>query len=234
MIWAIIRFSLWLSDEESRPIEQKRLGQAHSRPRDVSDKSGTGPQASQSPESASWKLCDLCAGLSICGMNGLHWGPPSPMGLSGGCLTYSCSGAWLWTAAWRRGNFFLMTSSLAQSVWELCLTSWSLIKPDAKVSGDKKVEGLWCDTKRGRAWPVLSDQLVNSHIRPCIFRFTELNKELCLAKTMDGRGINWEFEINIFTFSSVQFSRSVMPDSLRPHEFQHVRPPCPSPTPRIH
>ena len=29
-------------------------------------------------------------------------------------------------------------------------------------------------------------------------------------------------------------SCSVMPDSLRPHETQHARPPCPSPTPRIH
>ena len=33
---------------------------------------------------------------------------------------------------------------------------------------------------------------------------------------------------------SVQFSRSVMSDSLWPHELQHDRPPCPSPTPRIH
>ena len=30
---------------------------------------------------------------------------------------------------------------------------------------------------------------------------------------------------------SVQFSRSVVSDSLRPHELQHARPPCPSPTP---
>ena len=35
-------------------------------------------------------------------------------------------------------------------------------------------------------------------------------------------------------WSSVQFSRSVMSDSLRPHESQHTRPPCPSPTPRVH
>ena len=35
-------------------------------------------------------------------------------------------------------------------------------------------------------------------------------------------------------FSSVQFSRSVMSDSLRPHKSQHARPPCPSPTPRVH
>ena len=35
-------------------------------------------------------------------------------------------------------------------------------------------------------------------------------------------------------FSSVQFSRSVVSDSLQPHESQHARPPCPSPTPRVH
>ena len=35
-------------------------------------------------------------------------------------------------------------------------------------------------------------------------------------------------------FSSVQFSHSVMSDSLGPHELQHARPPCPSPTPRVH
>ena len=35
-------------------------------------------------------------------------------------------------------------------------------------------------------------------------------------------------------FSSVQFSRSVMSDSLRPHELQHARLPCPSPSPRVH
>ena len=35
-------------------------------------------------------------------------------------------------------------------------------------------------------------------------------------------------------FSSVQFSRSVMSDSLLPHESQHTRPPCPSPTPGVH
>ena len=32
----------------------------------------------------------------------------------------------------------------------------------------------------------------------------------------------------------VQFSRSVVSNSLRPHESQHARPPCPSPTPRVH
>ena len=35
-------------------------------------------------------------------------------------------------------------------------------------------------------------------------------------------------------YTSVQFSRSVVSDSLRPHESQHARPPCPSPTPGVH
>ena len=34
--------------------------------------------------------------------------------------------------------------------------------------------------------------------------------------------------------SSVQFSRSIVSNSLRPHELQHTRPPCPSPTPRVY
>ena len=36
-----------------------------------------------------------------------------------------------------------------------------------------------------------------------------------------------------FTLLS-QFCRSVVSDSLRPHEPQHARPPCPSPTPEVH
>ena len=35
-------------------------------------------------------------------------------------------------------------------------------------------------------------------------------------------------------FSSIQFSHSVLSNSLRPHEPQHARPPCPSPTPRVY
>ena len=42
--------------------------------------------------------------------------------------------------------------------------------------------------------------------------------------------------ITIFSiqFSSVQFSCSVVSNSLRPHELQHTRPPCPSPTAGVH
>ena len=36
------------------------------------------------------------------------------------------------------------------------------------------------------------------------------------------------FPVKCYTILSVQFSRSAMSDSLRPHELQHARPPCPS------
>ena len=43
---------------------------------------------------------------------------------------------------------------------------------------------------------------------------------------------------NVFTistsFSSVQFSHLVVSNSLWPHELQHTRPPCPSPSPGVH
>ena len=42
--------------------------------------------------------------------------------------------------------------------------------------------------------------------------------------------VKWEK----IAFSSVQFSYSVVSDSLWSHESQHARPPCPSPTPRVH
>ena len=52
---------------------------------------------------------------------------------------------------------------------------------------------------------------------------------------------NYHFFFVVKTFgilanfkSSVQFNRSVMSDSLRPHESQHARPPCPSLTPRVY
>ena len=42
------------------------------------------------------------------------------------------------------------------------------------------------------------------------------------------------FSENSSLMDSVQFSCSVVSDSLRPHELQHTRPPCPSSTPGVH
>ena len=46
--------------------------------------------------------------------------------------------------------------------------------------------------------------------------------------------LSYPYMTTVKTTSSVQFSRSVMSDFLRPHESQHARPPCPSPTPGVH
>ena len=40
--------------------------------------------------------------------------------------------------------------------------------------------------------------------------------------------------IKFYVFSSVQFSPSVVSNSLQPHELQHARPPCPSPSPGVY
>ena len=51
---------------------------------------------------------------------------------------------------------------------------------------------------------------------------------------------NWSLMLNFFTMKnyhcrrSVQFSHSVMSDSLRTHGIRHPRPPCPSPTPGVY
>ena len=42
------------------------------------------------------------------------------------------------------------------------------------------------------------------------------------------------YELPQLFFASVKFNCSVVSNSLRPHEPQHSRPPCPSPTPRVH
>ena len=46
--------------------------------------------------------------------------------------------------------------------------------------------------------------------------------------------ISWLQSPSAAIFSSVQFSCSVVSYSLRPHELQHARPPCPAPTPGVH
>ena len=44
----------------------------------------------------------------------------------------------------------------------------------------------------------------------------------------------YTIHLHTHMYSSDQISCSVVSDSLRPHESKHARPPCPSPTPRVH
>ena len=45
--------------------------------------------------------------------------------------------------------------------------------------------------------------------------------------------VSMDFSLSILMWYSVQFSHSVVSDSLRPHGLQHTRPPYPSPSPRV-
>ena len=75
------------------------------------------------------------------------------------------------------------------------------------------------------------------------------NFKVCPDSTGDQRSLDWltwqlKTEQNFFRKGlswclwmycfSVQFSHSVVSDSLRLHESQHTKPPCPSPTPRVY
>ena len=75
----------------------------------------------------------------------------------------------------------------------------------------------------------LMDGLVGS---PCSPRDSQESSSTPQFKSISSSALS--FLHSPISFSSVQFSCSVMSDSLRPHESQHARPPCPSPTPRVH
>ena len=76
--------------------------------------------------------------------------------------------------------------------------------------------------------------IMSKDIKPLVkaFPFQFL---LFTSKAVDSEFLYlWRYIIAADVFSSVQFSRSFMSNSLRPHELQHARLPCTSPTPRVH
>ena len=55
-----------------------------------------------------------------------------------------------------------------------------------------------------------------------------------LLLTSESIWLNYTCKSKVCRVSFSQFSRSVVSDFLWPHELQHIRPRCPSPTPRVH
>ena len=89
------------------------------------------------------------------------------------------------------------------------------------------IPGLGRSSGEGKSYPLQYSGLHNSV--DCIVHV--VTKSWILLS-------DFHFHMSLFgaefaQFSSVQFSRSVMSDSLRPPELQHARPPCPSPTPEF-
>ena len=80
--------------------------------------------------------------------------------------------------------------------------------------------------QRGQCIIWKQDMILGSEKRPQTV--SQLTSQSHMFYASGGKSID-----NI-SLSSVQFSCSVMSNSLLPHESQHARPPCPSPTPGVH
>ena len=89
--------------------------------------------------------------------------------------------------------------------------------------------------------PLVSYAILISVEEKVIWLYLEiLNKSLTKFNTHYDQNIQenrtwgtWEI-LNMVASVSVQFSHSVVSDSLQPHGLQNARPPCPSPTPRVY
>ena len=111
------------------------------------------------------------------------------------------------------------------------------------------LEKLYCHVQQNKTGPLVShtetkmdSRLQHKHMTG-IIKFQKeniggqhLNIDLnnVIFSRLDSKSKGNKSKNKQVDISSVQFSHSVMSDSLRPHESQHARPPCPSPTPGVH
>ena len=102
---------------------------------------------------------------------------------------------------------------------------------------------LFCDTidcsPPGFSVHGISQVRILEWVTVSLFRASSgIMDQICISYTgrliLDPWATREAFISHSVQFSSVQFSRSVMFDSLRPHELQLARRPCPSPTPGVH
>ena len=90
-----------------------------------------------------------------------------------------------------------------------------------------KVAGYKINTQKSLAFLYTNNEKIEREIKETI--------PLAIAmKRIKYLGIYLPKETKDLYIRSDQISRSVMSNSLRPHELQHARPPCPSPTPGVH
>ena len=85
---------------------------------------------------------------------------------------------------------------------------------------------------RGDIWTSLIAQLIKNPpaMQETLVQFLGWEDALEKGKATHSSILAWRIPWTV----SDQISCSVVSDSLRPHESQHTRPPCPSPTPRVH
>ena len=90
-----------------------------------------------------------------------------------------------------------------------------------------KVSGYKINTQKVLAILYTNNKKIEREMKETI-QFTTATKRIKYL------GIYLPKETKNLYISSAQYSCSVVSDSLRPHESQHARPPCPSPTPGVH
>ena len=102
---------------------------------------------------------------------------------------------------------------------QLFATPWMQSPPGSSVHGILQARIL--------EWVAISSSRGSSQPR----NWTQVSCVSCIGREILYHHATWESSNE--SISSVQFSHSVVSDSLRPHASQHTRPPCPSPTPRV-
>ena len=125
----------------------------------------------------------------------------------------------------------LLLLSRVSHVW-LCATPWTIgyqAPPSMGFSRQKSWSGLPLPSPSPTAGTCQMSPFASS---------TNSKEEDSKNNPSNGKRKNWNHfsitnKMNL-PHSSVQFSLSVVSDSLRPHESQHARPPCLSPTPGVH
>ena len=114
------------------------------------------------------------------------------------------------------------TGSFVHGILQARILEW-VGMPSSKGSSNTEIEPMSLATP---AWPAVS--LLKSHGWHPLWLLHPFLKQFPFGKYF------YNSNRNMVQFSSVQFSLSVVSDSLRPHELQHTRLPCPSPTPGVH
>ena len=105
-------------------------------------------------------------------------------------------------------------------------SSWISLDPKEVPSPNSKATLNWenLGVRISLKWAGKSDK----------YRIQVLTLKGKCTNTLSLETQNLPFCFQSMVLSSVQLSRSVVSNSLRPHELQHTRPPCPSPTPGVH
>ena len=116
-----------------------------------------------------------------------------------------------------------MCVTVRAKLLQSCLTAWDTMDcspPGSSVHGIHQAivaEWVVIPSSRESYWPRDQTLIISSIVRQILHPSATL-----------------EAHIHMCSVSSFQFSHSVISNSLQPHDLQHARPPCPSPTPRIH